>query len=159
MINPNEEKIWQGLIHIGDEPGVYGAAAFAGLATEFPITIHRTPQAASGSDFVKLILVTEEVKSYAPYLGHDMVAIVYEPDATNPTHWKVHSRTTTKIASSAAPVSVDVDLSTVTTDPIYVSLLVRSDTEVTPGFYDDFLITRLSLLADQYRYYASFGFR
>lgn len=88
-----------------------------------------------------------------------MVAIVYEPDSANPSHWKVHSRTATKITSRAAPSSVEVDLSKVTTDPIYVSLLVRADTEVTPGFYDDFLITRLSLLADQYRYYASFGFR
>ena len=159
MINPNEEKIWQGLIHIGDEPGVYGAAAFAGLSTEFPVTIHRSPEAASGSDLVTLILVTEEVQTYAPYLGHNMVAIVYEPDPVNPNHWRVHSQTTTKITSSAAPSLVDVDLSKVTTDPIYVSLLVRADTEVTPGFYDDFLVTKVSLLADQYRYYASFGFR
>ncbi len=38
MKNPQDELIWQGRIHIRDEPGVYGDAAHSGLCTEYPVT-------------------------------------------------------------------------------------------------------------------------
>jgi hypothetical protein len=39
MSNQKSELIWAGRIHLGDEPGVYGDAAYTGLATEFPLTL------------------------------------------------------------------------------------------------------------------------
>ena len=39
MKNPKDELIWQGRIHLGDEPGVYGDASYSGLCTERPIAV------------------------------------------------------------------------------------------------------------------------
>jgi hypothetical protein len=39
MMNSNSTFIWQGRIHLGDEPGIYGNANYSGLSMEFPFTI------------------------------------------------------------------------------------------------------------------------
>lgn len=35
------ELVWQGRLQFGDEPGVYGDAHYAGLCSEWPVTIRK----------------------------------------------------------------------------------------------------------------------
>jgi len=42
--------------------------------------------------------------------------------------------------------------------PVFVSVRVRVDTEVPPGLYDDFVVTRLLNRSVDFTFVASFGF-
>lgn len=44
------------------------------------------------------------------------------------------------------------------TSPMFVSVRVRIDTEVPPGLYDDFLVTRLLNKSQNFTFVASLGF-
>jgi len=67
MKNPQDELIWQGKIHIGDEPGVYGDAFYSGLCAEHPVTMRPFP-GGSGED-INLILEAEDVHVFSGYAG------------------------------------------------------------------------------------------
>ncbi len=64
------ELIWQGRVQLGDEPGVYGDADYAGLSFELPVTL--TPFMPEGATLVVAFDLTAEGASSfgAPYLGH-----------------------------------------------------------------------------------------
>lgn len=59
MSNQQSELICAGRIHLDDEPGVYGDAAYTGLATEFPITL--TKCTAETQNDISLILTAKNV--------------------------------------------------------------------------------------------------
>lgn len=156
MSNPNQELIWQGRIHLGDEPGVYGDAHYAGLCAELPVTIYNRSD-TSGSDIVKLILETEDVRTFAGYPGHEVTVTQYEPDPAVAFHWRETLLASGQLQDSTNPLEINVDLAGKNA-PIYVSVRVRADTTVAPGLYDDFVLVRLALESPEFRYYASFGF-
>jgi hypothetical protein len=65
------EMIWRGRLHLGDEPGVYGDAAYAGLGTELPVTLTPSDPNASAED-VALEIQAADVSVFAPYPGHSV---------------------------------------------------------------------------------------
>lgn len=44
-VNPQQELIWQGRLQLGDQPGVYGDAAYSGITAELPMTVYRVDPA------------------------------------------------------------------------------------------------------------------
>lgn len=76
MSNQKSELIWAGRIHLGDDPGVYGDAAYTGLVTEFPITL--TKCGTEPQDDISLILSAEDVQVYEPYPGHQVTVVGYK---------------------------------------------------------------------------------
>ncbi|MDQ3539890.1 MAG: hypothetical protein M3440_04315 [Chloroflexota bacterium] len=56
------ELVWQGRLHLGDGPGVYGDASYVGLGVEFPLTLRRFPDADRPSA-VRLLVETEGLQS------------------------------------------------------------------------------------------------
>lgn len=68
MKNQNDELIWQGRIHLGDEPGVYGDATYSGLCVDLPMTFHPFDPANPHED-INLDLEAEDVNVYSGYSG------------------------------------------------------------------------------------------
>jgi hypothetical protein len=156
MLSTQPELIWQGRIHLGDEPGVYGDAFYSGLCAELPITL--TTTSAPGQDSTTLVLETEDVRTFSGYPGHLLTATLYEPDPTQPNRWRENVLATERLTSSDNNrKQIDLDLAG-RTSPLYISLRVRIDTQVPPGLYDDFVLRRLSNRSTDFRYVASFGF-
>ena len=153
MINPAAEMVWRGSVHLGDEPGVFGAADYSGLAAEWPVTI--TPfDPTSGDARIKLVLRCDAVKVSPPYPGHSVELRAYVPDPTpaNPYQFKQISVLSGHLNTNSLTLPVSATLPSA-----HVSLAVRVDTSVKPGLYDDFLVIELSLESDTH--YAQFGFR
>ena len=157
-INPQNELIWEGRLHLGDEPGVFGDAAFCGLAAELPLTVRRPdPEDTQASRF-KLLLETEDLETYVGYPGHRIEVLVYEPDPAQPGH------ALERVLAEARFSGADHNRKEVLLDvgpapgPIRLSVRLRSDTTVNPGFYDDFVWLRLRLITHNFDFYASFGF-
>ena len=42
MLSSSPELIWKGRIHLGDEPGIFGDAEYAGISLELPVTLEKT---------------------------------------------------------------------------------------------------------------------
>ena len=53
--------VWTGALNLGDTPGVFYDAEFAGLLLQMPITITFLPE---GEDPIKLLLMTTEVEVF-----------------------------------------------------------------------------------------------
>lgn len=159
MVNPKEfELIWQGRIHVGDEPGVYGDATYVGLSAEWALTVYPYDVQNGPTVDPSFVIRAENVRSFGgAYKGHRITATLYE-DAGD-FQWR--------------EVELDLGDTRLTTDEVrftlpllahpraprrYVSIRVRADTVVTPGLYSDFLLRQLVLEPDFNGFYASLGF-
>src|SRR5947207_10186545 len=120
MMNPNSTFIWQGAIHIGDEPGIYGNAHYCGLSMEFPLTIKNFNVTTPQSDVLKLEFLTENVNVFQGYQGHLIIVRQYTPDPqpTNPFKWKeTIIKNNDRILNNATSTIVDVPIAG-SSDPI-----------------------------------------
>jgi hypothetical protein len=155
--NPQQELIWQGRIHLGDEPGIFGDAHYSGIGAELPITVYRNDISSHLDLPFTLILDTEGVQTYAGYPGHEIIVTAYEPDPVKPYH------SVERILAQVRLVAADNNQKLVPvpsgsgSGPFFITVRLRADTTVNPGFYNDFVFVRLSLVSPDF--YASFGFR
>lgn len=156
MVGPEPELIWSGRQHLGDEPGIFGDAGYSGIALEFPITLRKTDPAAV--DTTTLILDTGEVQTFTGYPGHDITVTAYTADPADPTHFVETVLAAEKLTTADSNhKELSISLAGMPS-PVFVSVRVRVDTQVPPGLYDDFVVTRLSNRAENFAFVASFGF-
>lgn len=156
MLSQQSELIWNGRIHLGDEPGIYGVTPYPGLALELPVTLEKTDPAAA--DETTLILHTKNVETFTGYPGHKITVTAFVPDPNQPFH-SVEQVLATELLTSADNNRKQVELDlTGLTFPVFIGVRVRIDTEVPPGLYDDFLVTRLLNKSTNFGIIASFGF-
>jgi hypothetical protein len=156
MLSGQPELIWEGRIHLGDEPGVYGDAAYSGIALEFPLTLRKTDPA--GPDTTTLVLRTQDVQTFAGYPGHLITVTAYQPDPDDPTH-SIETLLCTATLSNTDNNRKEVPINLAgLSSPVFVSVRVRVDTKVPPGLYDDFVVTRLLNKSANFTFVASFGF-
>ncbi|MFD2467696.1 hypothetical protein [Amycolatopsis silviterrae] len=157
MLSPRPELVWQGRIHLGDEPGIYGDAAYAGLAAELPLTLEKSPQATT--DSTELVVRTEGVRTFQGYPGHLIEVFGHQPSAADPLVWEQVTLATARLTTADDDRKVvPVTLPTGRTK-YFVSVRVRADTSVPAGLYDDFVLTRLLNGAKDFSFVASFGFQ
>lgn len=151
--------IWQGRIHIGDEPGYYGDAAFAGLCFDLPIElipysgVYEDGYESEGR--VTLILRADGLRPNLGYTGHKVEFFPLVPDPKGSGAW------------IEGPVGAEALLGAENSGPLsftregriprYSVLRVRADTAVAPGLYQEIVVTRLSLASESH--YAYLGFR
>jgi hypothetical protein len=153
--SPQQEMIWQGRLHLGDEPGIHGDASYSGLCAELPITVTRFDPVAQQ---FQLVLTTAGLETFQGYPGHELTVFMYLPDPNQPF------RSIEQVVASARFVSVDQNTKQVTVNvgsepgPFRLSVRLRVDTTVNPGLYDDFIWRRLALKATNFQFFASFGF-
>jgi hypothetical protein len=154
--DPAAELIWQGQIHLGDQPGVYGGAEDPGITAELPLTLQQTTDA--GPTTTTLIVNTSDVQTFAGYPGHLITVTLFVPDPAHPFH------ANPVVLARARLTSADNNEKRVLinlagrTAPFYLGVRVQVDTDVPGGLLDDFLLTRLSNLSPDFKYVASFGF-
>ena len=160
-MNANSTFTWEGAIHIGDEPGIYGNAHYSGLSMEFALTIKNFNPSAPQGDVLKLEFLTKNVNIFTGYLGHLIVVRQYTPDPQpgNPFKWKeTIIKNSDRILNAATSTVVDIPISG-SADPVYISVAIEIDTDVKPGLYDDFLFTGLQYTTSMQNIYVNFGFR
>ncbi|MFD0205792.1 MULTISPECIES: hypothetical protein [Saccharothrix] len=156
-LSPQAELVWQGRIHLGDEPGIHGNAAYSGLGVELPLTLDKTDPSAA--DTTTLVVRTRDVQTFQGYPGHLITVTAYVPDPGDPNHSVPTVLATERLTSADDNVKeVEVDLSGLAF-PAFLGVRVAVDTEVPPGLYDDFLLVRLSNSAADFAFVATFGFR
>ncbi|MFD7239018.1 hypothetical protein ACFWAT_27410 [Streptomyces syringium] len=157
MRSPKPELIWQGRVHLGDEPGLYGDAHYSGLSAEVPLTLERAdPQ---GQDSTALVVVTEGLETFTGYPGHLITVTAYLPDPARPYH-SVETVLATARMTSADQNRKEIPLALAgIPSPLFLSVRARVDTEVPPGLYDDFVLTRILNASHNFAFVASLGFR
>ncbi|MGP4003090.1 hypothetical protein [Streptomyces sp. 8N706] len=156
MRSTQSELVWQGRVHLGDEPGVYGDACYSGLAMDIPLTLLKTD--TGGPDTTTLQVVTEHVETFTGYPGHLITVILYEPEPSQPHHFKEVELASTRLTSADQNhVNIEIDLAN-RPSPARVSVRIQADTAVPPALYDDFVVTRLSNRSPNYVWVASLGF-
>jgi hypothetical protein len=155
MKNPKDDLIWSGRIHIGDEPGVYGDAAYSGVCAEFPVTLKRFPQAegtAEPADDIEIILDAADVAIFPGYeLGHTVKVTGYKETAPGSNKWEVQCLGCWRLTGD----ELSFRLEGIGAKRL-ISIQVRVDTEVAPGLYNDFLLLRLTLRSTTH--YAYLGY-
>ncbi len=151
MSNQKSQLIWAGRIHLGDEPGVYGDAAYTGLCTEFPITLTKCGNEPQSD--ISLILSAQDVQVYEPYPGHQVTVVGYKEVAdSDPPCWSEVEVGVGRMKEDTIRIRID------NTDGLkFFSVRVRVDTTVAPGLCDELVLLRLEL--QSITHFASLGFR
>jgi hypothetical protein len=153
------ELVWQGRLHLGDEPGVYGDACYAGLCAELPLTIFRRDPGGRADLPFTLVIEAQGARTFEGYDGHELVVVMLEPDPEAPER-AVERTLICERLRSEDDGRKELTVSTgAEPGPFQISVRARIDTSVAPGLYDDFVWTRLSLLSNAVELYASLGFR
>lgn len=153
---PNFELVWQGRIHLGDEPGVFGDAQFSGLQIELPFNIEVSEVA--GSTRILLQIAAENVHILAPYPGHKATVIHHYPLEPSNVNGKWGQEVIGEAFLTSDSLDIPVDLASIKEKLIFVSLRLEVDTTVRAGLYNDFVLKRLTRCTKDFRYSTSFGF-
>ena len=137
MLSVRPELVWKG--RLGDEPGVYGDAAYSGIALELPLTLRKADPA--GPDITTLVLRTQDLcwVSRSPYYSD-----AYQPDPDDPAHATETVLTTERLTSATITVRrLSSTLPGLTPRRLsaFESGWIRA--EVPRGLYDNFVVSRL----------------
>lgn len=149
------ELVWQGRLHLGDGPGVYGDASYVGLGVEFPLTLRRFPD-ADGSPVVSMLVETEGLQPRGGLPG-PTISIVQYVLGDVPESWQTHVLGEAWLAAQVTAVTVDVSHSMPNNEPLALGVRLRINTEAPPGLYADFVLVALRI--DSPTHYASLGFQ
>jgi len=127
--------IWTGSLNLGDTPGVFMDAQFAGLLLQIPITITFLP---SGSDPVLFLLMTTEVEIFNN--KKHPVYWDWTPGSTLPT--PVGFIDDTEIIPGRPEFHLlTVPRASATVDKHWITIQVNPD--IPAGFRDDFVLRRI----------------
>ena len=145
------ERIWEGRLHLGDDPGIYGDASYAGLAVELPVTLALFPEVDPGEpDDINFEVAANRIRVIPPYRGHRVIILAYEGTADGA--WSVR-----QVGEGRMDYHTVLIATTDTKGIRHFGVRLEVDKTVPPGLYDDFVLLSLSLRS--LTHYASFGFR
>jgi len=161
MITSPQELVWRGRLHLGDQPGCFGDASYAGLGCTLPLTLTQAGPAEAGAPVpptgrVTLVLETEHLITQDGYPGHEVVVSLFSPDAVDARRWsrkELHREELRGGPESRIALALPPGLA-----KAFLAVAIHVDTTAAPGLYNDFVVTRLSLESPNYEYVASFGF-
>ena len=144
------EPIWEGRLHLGDNPGIHGDATYAGLSIELPVTLARFPEVDAGEPAdLQFELTLNRVGIVPPQLGHRAAVLAHAPTDDG---WESRVVGEARITTPTATVAA-----TGIGEATYVSVRLEIDRAVHPGLYDDVVLLALGLRS--LTHYATFGFR
>jgi hypothetical protein len=153
LIEPeNAALIWAGRLHLGDDPGVFGDAAYAGLGVELPVTVYPFDQGNAERGDICFLLEANHVRCYGGLLGHQVTVYAFEPNPREEGWLRI--RVAGPFAFESSTVRAPL---TNTPDLRYLSVRVDADACVQPGLYNDLVL--ISLMFESRTHYAEFGFR
>ncbi len=142
------EPIWEGRLHLGDNPGIYGDATFAGMSLELPVTLERFPEVGPDEPAdLHFELLANRVGVIPPQAGHRVTAVAYLSAGGG---WE------TRVVGEARMTEPAVTVTAQVPEARYVGIRVEIDRAAHPGLYDDLVVLSLSLRS--LTHYAKFGF-
>lgn len=152
------DLVWQGRVHLGDEPGQYGDAVYCGLAFAVPITLYRTVHEDTPV-VATFVLEAEDVDVRRGYPGHLIAITEFVPGSSKSGKWKErpfgdearltdHDHCVKRISVQIPPGE----------NRLFVSLGIKVDTSAAAGMYDDFIVRRIRFQTPGEEFYARLGF-
>jgi len=150
-----QNLIWQGRLHIGDEPGAYGDATYVGLSLELPIEVIPFPDNPASKDEIILTLKAEGIEPDRGYPGHKVTVVSYGQNYTD----KLERSEPRTLADARLDIKSHGELILKINGevPRYLAIRIEVDLEVEPGLYLETVISRLSLSSSSH--YAYLGYR
>jgi hypothetical protein len=148
------DLLWRGRLQVGDEPGVYGDAQYAGLCLEFPIEVIPSSGEYQANGMVDVGVRASEVEVYKGFPGHPVELYGFSPDDNHPGTWKKVRLADGRLTTENGGVVVLPIRGCV---PRYISLRVSSDSSTPPGLFDEIVVEELWL--DSVTHYGYLGFR
>lgn len=154
MNHDEPELVWQGRLHLGDGPGVYGDAPYVGLSVDLPLMLRRFPD-AEGAATGTLLIETEGLHPRTGSTGPSLTVARYGPRGAGAFEDRVLlERVLTELITSV-PVELGGDSGT--DGHIAISVRLRTNTDSQPGLYADFVLVAIRFECTTH--YASLGFQ
>ncbi len=101
---------------------------------------------------------TQNVETFSGYPGHPITVTLYKEDPSQQSNF-IKIPLATERLTSADNNRQDITINLANkASPMFVSVRIRIDTEVPPGLYDDFVVTRPLNKSHNFTFVASLGF-
>jgi hypothetical protein len=139
---PGKKAVWQGVIHLGDDPAKYPKVTSAGMAFQVPLKLDATRKA-------KLTVTASEVQTQAGG-GHYVEVVAHFENKGFRTPAREVIVDTFRIKDEVeADTDFTFDLDPAKNldgaKPTYYSVRVKVDTGIPFGLWDDFLVKRIAV--------------
>jgi hypothetical protein len=134
------KTIWQGTLHLGDNPMQYSTVLSAGMAVQIPCTLDADKKG-------KLMITTQDIQTLAGE-GHYAELVAHYQDEDGPAREYVVEAFRLKGDSSNKDVDHAFEISPMKglyQKPAYYSIRVKIDTQIKFALWDDFLLKRIEV--------------
>jgi hypothetical protein len=159
VAHTSQQLVWEGRIHLEDETGALNDARTGIRSIELPLTVHRIDPDDDRDDPITFGLDFEHVQIFGDYPGHCVSLFIHgnapilESQSTNRL---LNQLTVTPADGEHKEFSFRLGTSP---GPFYLSLRLRSDTPVNPGFNNDFIFRRLTEISPTSIFFTALGLR
>ena len=137
---PMLKTVWQGAIHLGDNPAQYSSVNSAGMLMQIPCAIDAAKKG-------KLVISTRDVQTLAGD-GHYAELMAHYEDGDGPAREYVVETFRLKGDSN----NVDIDhafdfdpMKDLQAQPAYYSVRIKIDTQIKFSLWDDFVMKRIDV--------------
>ena len=134
------KTVWQGVLHLGDNPAQFSNVQSAGMGIQIPLTL--------GSDITgKLIITTRDIQTLAGD-GHYAELLAHYEDSDSPAREYVVETFRLKGDSNNKDEDHTFDfdpMKKLYAKPAYYSVRIRVDTQIKYLLWDDFLLKRIDI--------------
>lgn len=154
MNHDDPELVWQGRLHLGDGPGVYGDAPYVGLSVELPLTVRRFPD-AEGSATGALLIETEGLHARFGPTNPTIIVARHSRGGAGGT-FENHVLSEESLTEAITTLQIELDGDYGNDDQLPISVLLRTNTDAQPGLYTDFVLVAVRF--ECATHYASLGF-
>jgi hypothetical protein len=138
--DPVRKTIWQGTLHMGDNPEQYSNALSAGLVLQIPCKLDAAKK-------VKLLIGFRDIQTLAGE-GHYAELLAHYEDEDGPGREYVVETFRLKDNSNNTDVerTFDLDpLKNLQARPAFYSIRIKLDTQIKFSLWDDFLMKRIEI--------------
>ncbi len=132
--------IWQGALHLGDNPMQYSTVQSAGMAVQIPCTLDAEKKG-------KLTITTRDIQTLAGG-GHYAELVAHYQDDDGPAREYVVEAFRLKGDSNNADIDHAFEINPMKglyQKPAYYSIRIKLDTQIKFSLWDDFLLKRIEV--------------
>src|SRR4051812_14038832 len=138
---PMPTPIWQGALHLGDNPMQYSTVTSAGMAVQIPCQLEADKKG-------KLTITARDIQTLAGD-GHYAELVAHYEDNDGPAREYVVETFRLKGDSKDADADFAFDLDPLKglyQKPAYYSVRIKVDTQIKFSLWDDFVLKRIEVL-------------
>ena len=138
--DPVRKTMWQGVLHLGDNPGQFSSIQSAGMAIQIPCALDAEKHG-------KLFITTRDIQTLVGE-GHYVELVGHYQDDDGPAREYVVETFRLKGDSNNVDVDHTFDfdpLKKLYAKPAFYSVRVKVDTQVKYSLWDDFVLKRIDI--------------